>query len=505
MARHRVPAQAVRNFLSILLGFMLGGLNNLVVLPWAFGDNLAAWGLVRIAAAWATLLGPIIAFGSPAAMNRFNGRMTAQGKLPALFGSLLIPPFFLFLCFIALPALLFPNGVADLLGLEGTERGAVLPIACLTGLTAAQIYFAGFLSTRLKTALATFVRETFFKFGYLILAVALGLGWLGEAAFLPAFVGLYVVVLLLLIAQSAANQFSLNLGGLKDRLIRKEVRKYAATLIIGTSAWMILGQLDIIMVGRLMGLEWVPAFTIAAFIAAVAQIPNRAVQRLVQPLISNALHEEDEKETWRVVQLTHRSMLLSGGWILACIWAVTPEFDLLLPPPFRGLAPVIGCLGLMKVVQGASLGSAILVGQSDHYRKTVWVNWLMIFLAIPLNLWLIPESGMGWGLAGAAAATLVAVGLATTVRQFIVWHIWKKWVPDTRTLGIACITAFPGMLLHLWQPESNALPILIAKCSIITTWVGLLALRLNLAPEAVKLLAERFPGITRGKVPSGDH
>ena len=62
-----------------------------------------------------------------------------------------------------------------------------------------------------------------------------------------------------------------------------------------------------------------------------------------------------------------------------------------------------------------------------------------------------------------------------------------------------------NLLLHLWQPESNALPILIAKCSIITTWVGLLALRLNLAPEAVKLLAERFPGITRGKVPSGNH
>ena len=69
MARHRVPAQAVRNFLSILLGFMLGGLNNLVVLPWAFGDNLAAWGLVRIAAAWATsalagVLGLRVALGS---------------------------------------------------------------------------------------------------------------------------------------------------------------------------------------------------------------------------------------------------------------------------------------------------------------------------------------------------------------------------------------------------------------------------------------------------------
>jgi O-antigen/teichoic acid export membrane protein len=497
MARHRASIQALRNFFSILIGFVLGGLNNLVVLPWAFQDDLASWGLVRIAAAWATLLGPIIAFGGPAAMNRFKGRMSEQGKLPELFGSLLIPPLFLFFCFIALPTLLFPEGVADLLGLNGTDREAVRPIAWLSGLTAGQIYCAGFLSTRLKTAMSTFARETFFKFGYLALALALGMGWLGNAAFLPAFVGLYALVLLLLLAQSAANRLSLNWRGLQDRKTRIEVRKYAATMIVGTSAWVILGQLDIIMVGRLMGLEWVPAFTIAAFIAAVAQIPSRAVQRLVQPLISNSLHEQNPAEIWRVVQLTHRSMLLSGGWILACIWASTPEFDLLLPEPFHGLAPAIGCLGMMKVIQGASIGSAILVGQSDHYSKTVWINWLMILVAIPLNLWLIPESGMGWGLTGAALATLLSVGMATAIRQILVLRIWQMWIPDMRTLGIVCITALPGILLHLWQPEWHVFIALIAKSAAITLWTGGLSLRLNVAPEAVKLVTEKFPAIGR--------
>ena len=497
MARNRVSIQALRNFLSILLGFLLGGLNNLVVLPWAFQDELASWGLVRIAAAWATLLGPIIAFGAPAAMNKFKGRMSDEGKLPDLFGYLLAPPLFLFLCFIALPALLLPEGIADLLSLEGTDRKAVRPIAWLSGLTAGQIYFAGFLSTRLKTTLSTFARETFFKFGYLALAVALGLGWLGSATFLPAFVLLYILVLFLLIAQSLANRFSISWSGIKDRKMRLEVRKYAGTLIIGTSAWVILGQLDIIMVGRLMGLEWVPAFTISAFIAAVAQIPNRAVQRLVQPLISNALHAEDETETWRVVRLTHRFMLLSGGWILACIWASTSEFDQLLAPPFKGLSTVIGCLGVMKVIQGASLGSAILVGQSDHYHKTVWINWLMILIAIPLNLLFIPESGMGWGLTGAAFATLLAVSTAATIRQVVVWSIWKIWIPDFRTLMILGITGLPGILLHIWQPPWSAILVILAKCVAITLWTAGLSLRLNAAPEAVKLAAERFPNILK--------
>ena len=115
--------------------------------------------------------------------------------------------------FVALPALLFPEGVATLLGLEEVHQSAVRPIALLAGLQAAQIYFAGFLSTRLKTALATFARETFFKFGYLALGLALGMGWIGEPQFLPAFVGLYVLVLALLVAQSLANQFKVRLPG----------------------------------------------------------------------------------------------------------------------------------------------------------------------------------------------------------------------------------------------------------------------------------------------------
>ena len=41
MARHRVPVQALRNFMSILFGFAMGGLNNLVILPWAFAGDFS--------------------------------------------------------------------------------------------------------------------------------------------------------------------------------------------------------------------------------------------------------------------------------------------------------------------------------------------------------------------------------------------------------------------------------------------------------------------------------
>lgn len=492
MARHRVPEQALRNFLSILLGFVLGGVNNLLVLPWAFGDDLGVWGLVRVAAAWGTLLGPILAFGAPAAMNRFKGHADEQGRFPELLGTLIWPPIVLFLAFIALPALVFPSGVADLLGLEGQNRNAVRPIAILAGVQAAQAYFAGFLSTRLKTAFATFARETFFKFGYLTLALSLGMGWLGNPDFLPAFVALNGLVLLVLIAQSLANQFKLHWPGLSNAHLRREVRVYGATMILGASAMVILGQIDIIMVGRLLSLEQVPAFTIAAFIATVAQIPNRAFRRLLQPLLAQALHQQNDTEAWRLVRLTHTSMLLVGGWILACLWASAPEMDRLLPEEFQGLQWVTLTIGAIKVLQGSAMGSQVLLGQSDHYIKTIGLNWAMVGLTIPLNLWMIPEHGLGLGLLGAALATLSAVALSILARQWVVRSVWRQWIPNGRSLLILGILALVGHILHLWEPAQNACLMLIVKSAIATGIIAALAWTLNLAPEGKTLLIQRL-------------
>ena len=96
MARHRVPVQALRNFLSILLGFALGAVNNLVILPWAFADDLGQWGLVRIVMAWGSLLAPIMVFGAPAAMNRYSGVMERNGQVPQLLGTLIQSTLLLF-------------------------------------------------------------------------------------------------------------------------------------------------------------------------------------------------------------------------------------------------------------------------------------------------------------------------------------------------------------------------------------------------------------------------
>lgn len=497
MARYRVPTQAFRNFLSILLGFILGAVNNLVVLPWAFADDLGEWGLVRLVMAWASLIAPIILFGAPSAMNRYIGKMGRAQKVPKLLGTLMWPPLVLFSGFVALPALVFPEGVSHMLSLSVSQSKAVQPIAILSAIITAQLFLASFLSTQLKTTLATFAQETVFKLGYTCLALSLGLGWLGKSAFLPAYLVLNVLVLLILVAQSLANQFKVDLRGLGKSEIRKEIRQYSSALVMGSGAWVILNQLDIIMVGSLLGLDRVPVFTVAAFVATVTTLPNRASQRLFQPLISRALDIDDPVEIDRLIQLSHRLLLLSSGWILTCIWVATPQIDHMLQPEFRGISWLILTLGLAKVMRSSASGSSVLLAQSNHFKKMVAINWSMVILAIPLNLFFIPESGLGMGLTGAALATLISIGISTTGRQILLWTIWKRVVLSKKTVIICMVLLLPAVILVQWNPEWPHLVTLLTKSAIVTGWTALAAVKLNLAPEGVQFVAQKAPWLSK--------
>ncbi len=484
MARHRVPVQALRNFISILLGFAIGGLNNLIVLPWVFGDDKGTWGLVTFSAAWAATLAPILAFGSPASMNRFRGRCDREGTLAQLYGSLAQPGLVLFSIFIVLPALIFPETSADILGLQGEKRAVVRPIALLTGLQTCHIYFISFLSSNLKTSLATFTQETVFKMGYLLLVTAVGYGIVTQPQFVPGFVCLYALVLSILLAQAIANGFQIDIRGIRDRNLLRELRWYSGTMILGSSASIIISQIDIIMVGRLMSLEWVPLFAIASFIAAVVQIPKRAVGRLWNPLIASAIDKEDFIEAFRIVKLNHRTVLLASGWILACICACMPEINAMLHEDFRGLSAVIFTVGCLRIIQGSAGGSLMLLGQSKHYSWLIALNWGMVFIAIPLNLLFIPESGLGLGLLGAALATLVSTGTSILLRQWVVWHLWKRFTPDLHSIAIILCLSAPTGLLTLWTPDTHPVLSLLLKSAAITVWTAGAAHWLKLAPEA---------------------
>ena len=189
--------------------------------------------------------------------------------------------------------------------------------------------------------------------------------------------------------------------------------------------------------------------------------------------------------------------LLGSGWILTCIWVTTPQIDHLLQPEFKGLSLVILALGLAKLIQTSASGSAILLSQSNHFKKMVAINWAMVALAVPLNLLFIPQSGLGMGLVGAAMATFISIGISTLGRQVLLWRIWKRLILSKQTVLICVVLLLPSLILVQWNPGWPHIVLLFTKSAIATAWIAFATIKLNLAPEGVQFAVQKAPWLSR--------
>jgi hypothetical protein len=79
-----------------------------------------------------------------------------------------------------------------------------------------------------------------------------------------------------------------------------------------------------------------------------------------------------------------------------------------------------------------------------------------------------------------------------TLRQIIVWKVWRVFVPDLGTLRILLVIVAPAILINLWHPAGIAMGFILLKSSLVTAWLTFATMRLNLAPEVVNIATERL-------------
>jgi O-antigen/teichoic acid export membrane protein len=493
MARAPISTQALRNFSSIVFGTGAGALNTLIVLPWAFSNNLADWGLLRIITAWAMLFAPIALFGASTTIVRFSPRFN-PGDQARLAGVMALPAMGLLGIAAGLLALA-PNWTAQTLGVDSTAQ--IWWVYALTVLLSVQGFLGGYLASRLKTSVTTFVKETFMKLGYLGLALGLGLGLFTFQSFLVFYVGMYSVATAILVFQAFANRLKLRWSGF-PKATRKEILVYAGGIILAGSATSVVMQIDVLMVGRILGLDLVPVLTVGLFMGAVTMMPEKAWAPILRPLVADAFTNKDTKKLLDIHRRTHHVLMLGCGWILVTVMAIMPQIDAILPIEFRGLAPVVLAAGLAKWVLGVGGSSRYILAQSPHYKSVIWINWGVVVAVVPLNLWFMHPSGLGWGIFGAVAATLAVVVGAEIVRQILLFRYFNIRTFTRRSLGIAILLGSVGSAGWCFNPNFPSLGNLnfwaaIALKSILVTAliVGASAV-FKLAPELERMLTKKF-------------
>lgn len=462
--------QATLNTLLAYLGIGLGFVNVVLLYPKVLAAD--QFGLTRLLVSLATIAAQLAQLGADNTVNRYFpyfrdparahrgllGMLLLFGTATALLSMLLLGLF---------------HGVltdvfADRSALYADYGLLILPLVL------AEVFFIllrSYSRSLRRTVQPSFIREFLLR----ILQTAL----IGLQAWKPmpfgTFMLLYTAIFLIC---TLALIFDLKRAGHFDlgwsqrwlpRRLRRSMATYGRFTLFASMAGVILGNMDQVMIGALLGnkaLDYVAHYAVAFYFGSVIAAPARALQQAATPLLADAWKRNDHD---MIDMLYRRSSfvqtLVCGFLFLVMSTSIDDVFELL-PPEYAGAAEVAVVIGLAYLLTSAIGLSVGIISMSRSYRLDAWSSISMLLINAIANFFLIRSIGI----MGAAYATLISLVVVNGYRTWFLWRRYKLWPFDRRTLLVALLIVVPAILLP-WLPLTGDpwidLPLRAAICAVV--------------------------------------
>lgn len=296
----------------------------------------------------------------------------------------------------------------------------VLPMMAFTMyMTVCEVYC----TLKQRVAVPRMIRELMLRALLCLAYILYGVGVVGTLSqFLFLFVACYGVCMALgfgYIGHLAPQAFTSSIA-LPDTAVRKDFLSYTVLTLLSALGSNLVTRLDLFMVSAQMGLDYAGIYSIAFFMVAVIEMPSRSLTAMSSPMVSAALHRQDELEVQRLYRTVSLQQLLVGLIFFALIW-INIDFIFSIIPNSSVYAQgkwVVFILGIGRLVDlSFSFGNAVL-RYSRYYIWSLAYTLIVALLTVLLNLVLIERMGME----GAAVATLITLLVSYLFQQVTLWN-----------------------------------------------------------------------------------
>ncbi len=313
--------------------------------------------------------------------------------------------------------------------------------------------------------------------------------------FILLLISSYLVSFLVLsgyLVKNKSFQFTLKFEHIKWSAIQKML-SYSLFTFLGASGILIIGKVDSIMVGGMLGTGEVAIYTTAFYIAVLIELPKRAVAQIGMPIISRAFKNNNFEEIKTIYSKSSINNLIIGSLLFIGIWVNLDSLYSLIPNSEvyvlgKWVVLIIGTGKLLDMVAG--LNGEIIV-MSKHYRINVYLVVTLTIFTVTANYLLIPI----YGLEGAAIGSSLAL-LFFNLSKFGFLY-WKEKIQPfsfqtIKVIAIATLT----LLVGLNAPElSNRIFDIIYRSILVTILFGGLIIWLKPSEDVdglIKSLLRRF-------------
>lgn len=408
-------------------------------------------GLARVIIDASILLMSLAQLGSSSSIVRFypyfKSRTDDNGFF---FWTLLVPLFGFVLC--ATLFCVFREPIAGFFEEKSplfvTYYYVVLPIAFF--MLYQQIFEVN-ANVLMRIVVPRFVREVLVRLFTLVVYLFYAFNVLSLTGFVWSLCLVYALAMLC----NVCYLFSLKKISLKPNLqyltkpLVKNYLSYTLFLVATALSGAIAPSLNTFFISAKMGLQFTGIFTIAMYIAAMIEIPYRSLGAIVQPQLAQTIKDNDFVAANQLVRKVSLHQFLVGVFIFFAIWINIDLIFNLLPNGNQYVAGrwVVFLLGFAKLLNSSLLISTVALNYSKYYGFSLLFTFLLTFVAIVLNVVLIPHFGMN----GAALASLASYVIYYAVALSLILPKVKVNPFSLAQLKVVVVVVFLFLLNAFWQ------------------------------------------------------
>ena len=349
-----------------------------------------------------------------------------------------------------------------------------------------------------KGVYTNFLRETAIRILTTILIVAFGFHWITLPQFIVLFSFIYAVpVVLLFINLIQSKQWSIRAFTISSvtRRLKGKMISFALFVFAGQFFNLLARTNDTIMIVTLRSLSDASIFAIATYVSAILEIPQRSLNAISIPVLAQSWKDKDFANIKHIYHKSVSNLLVIGLMLFGLIWLNIENLVAFLnwvshkqSGGYDAISKLIFILGIAKLIDLATGVNGQIIGTSNYWKFDFFTNLFYILLSIPLNYYLI----LNYSLEGLAYSNLIALTLYNSIRFTF---LYKKFdlQPYTFKHGLFLLASI-GLMLGIHQlPMASNFAINIAIQSV-SFGVGfyLLTQWINPAPEILAIVRNFF-------------
>ncbi len=446
-----VQRQSIIGSIIGYVGVVIGYINVVLLFPRFFSPD--EFGLTRVLISAATLLSQLALLGAPQTIIKFfpyfkDGRISSRSFIRFIGTTILFG-----MVVFSATGWAFKHQIVALYEVHASlfVSYAWLLFPMVIFMTLFEVADA-YSKSYFRIVVPVFLRDVFLRILTTLIILLFAFHLIGFSFFINVFVAVYglCVAAILLYSIRITPQLPPTGAAIIKPSVKKAMWTYGGYSLLSATAVVFISNIDILMLGYILGLKDVAIYSVAFFVATVIQIPHRNISRIMSPILAVAWQHRDIKKIHSLYRQSSITLLIAGVWLFILIWSNIDEIFSLMPKSdiYREGKMVIFFIGISRVLDMAAGINSEILSITRYYIFNLITVLLLIALIVITNYIFIPL----YGIEGAAFATLLSVIIYNTIKYWFIFFkikIQPFSVHTLKVLVVSILLLFAGMYFSI--------------------------------------------------------